>query len=222
MYAALYPEKVRNLVTSVSPIQFDTDQGLLHLWMKNLDVDGLIDAWGNIPGDFLNFGFLMLNPARLVIEKYKNFLDNIEDLLFVENFIRMEKWIFDSPDVPAETFRQYIKDCYQQNLLIQNRMRLDGKRIDLKRITMPVLNFYGRYDHLVPAEACSPLIENIGSHDAHNVCLDTGHIGIYVSSKAQQEFAPRITRWLMERDREEITAGRRRPLQKGKTPSPVV
>jgi hypothetical protein len=24
----------------------------------------------------------------------------------VENFVRMEKWIFDSPDVPAATFRQ--------------------------------------------------------------------------------------------------------------------
>ena len=25
---------------------------------------------------------------------------------FVENFIRMEKWIFDSPDVPGETLRR--------------------------------------------------------------------------------------------------------------------
>ncbi len=209
MYAALYPEKVRNLVTSVSPVQFDTNKGLLHLWMKHFDVDGLIDAYGNIPGDFLNFGFLMLNPARLVIEKYKNFLDNIEDGLFVENFLRMEKWIFDSPDVPAETFRQYVKDCYQQNLLIQNRMYLNEKKIDLRRITMPVLNFYGRYDHLVPPEACAPLIEKIGSKDGENVCIDTGHIGIYVSSKAQKEFAPRIVRWLRERDGMEKAKGRK-------------
>lgn len=223
MYAALHPEKVRNLVTSVSPIQFDTDKGLLHLWMKDMDIDGLIDAWGNIPGDFLNYGFLLLNPARLVIEKYRNFIDNIEDIPFVENFIRMEKWIFDSPDVPAETFRQYIKDCYQQNLLIQSRMRLDGKRVDLRQITMPVLNFYGRYDHLVPPEACAPLIDKVGSRDAENVCIDTGHIGIYVSSKAQKEFAPRITRWLKERDQtKKISAGRKRPSRKGKAPSPTV
>ena len=222
MYAALHPGKVRNLVTSVSPIQFDTDKGLLHLWMKDLDIDGLIDAWGNIPGDFLNFGFLLLNPARLVIEKYKNFIDNIENISFVENFVRMEKWIFDSPDVPAETFRQYVKDCYQQNLLIRNRMHLNGRRVDLRRITMPVLNFYGRYDHLVPPEACAPLIEKSGSRDAQNVCLDTGHIGIYVSSKAQKEFAPRITRWLMEREQgEKSTAGRMRPPRKRKAPPPA-
>ncbi len=221
MYTALHPGKVRNLVTSVSPIQFDTDKGLLHLWMKDIDIDGLIDAWGNIPGDFLNFGFLMLNPARLVLEKYKNFIDNIENISFVENFIRMEKWIFDSPDVPAETFRQYIKDCYQKNLLIQNRMCLNGRRVDLRRITMPVLNFFGRCDHLVPPEACAPLIEKIGSRDAENVCLDTGHIGIYVSSKVQKDFAPRIARWLTERDQGEMTGGRKRSPRKGKAPSPA-
>ncbi len=105
----------------------------------------------------------------------------------------MEKWIFDSPDVPAETFRQYDKDCYQENLLIQNRMKLNGKRIDLRRITMPVLNFYGRYDHLVPPEACAPLIEKIGSRDGENVCLDTGHSALRLL-RAQKEVAPRITR----------------------------
>jgi len=203
MYSALHPEKVRNLITSVTPIQFDTDKGLLHRWMKELDADALVDSMGNVSGDFLNMAFLMLNPSRLVIEKYKNFFDHIDDAPFLETFLRMEKWIFDSPDVPGETFRQYAKDCYQKNLLIQNKMELGGKKIDLKRITMPVLNFYGQEDHLVPPEASIPFIENIGTLDGENVAIPTGHIGIYVSSRAQQEFVPRIVRWLQERDPQE-------------------
>jgi len=118
----------------------------------------------------------------------------------VENFVRMEKWIFDSPDVPGETFRQFINDCYKKNLLIQSKLELGGKRVDLKRITMPVLNFYGMYDHLVPPAACEMLTRNVGSRDTEDINLDTGHIGIYVSSKCQREFAPKIARWLMERD----------------------
>jgi polyhydroxyalkanoate synthase len=112
----------------------------------------------------------------------------------------MEKWIFDSPDVPGETFRQFIKDGYQKNLLIQSKMEVGGRRVELKKITMPVLNFYGMFDHLVPPAACEMLIEKIGSTDKENVSLDTGHIGIYVSSKCQREFAPKIARWLKERD----------------------
>lgn len=200
MYSALHPEKVRNLVTTVCPTNFDTDQGLLHLWMKDVDADQMIDTYGNMPGDLMNFGFLLLNPARLMIDKYVGFLENMDNKAFVENFVRMEKWIFDSPDVPGETFRQFVKDCYQKNLLIQSKLMLGDKRVDLKKITMPVLNIYGQFDHLVPPEAANKLTSAIGSADKEDVCLDTGHIGIYVSSKTQREFTPKITTWLSQRD----------------------
>lgn len=200
IYAALHPEKVKNLITTVTPTHFDTDKGLLHIWMRSLDADGMVEAFGNMPGDLLNLGFLLLNPARLMIDKYVGFFENMDDKAFVENFIRMEKWIFDSPDVPGETFRQFIKDCYQKNLLIQSRMTVGGRVVNLKEITMPVLNIYGKFDHLVPPEACAPLTDHVGSHDTENMCLETGHIGIYVSSKCQREFAPKIAAWLKARD----------------------
>ena len=203
MYAALHPEKIKNLVTTVTPINFDTDQGLLHIWMKNINVDRIVDTYGNIPGDVMNFGFLLLNPARLMIDKYVGFIENMDKKNFVENFMRMEKWIFDSPDVPGETFRQFIKDCYQKNLLIHNKMEVGGQRVDLKKITMPLL-YYGKYDHLVPPAACELLTSKVGSKDTEDVCLDTGHIGIYVSSKCQKEFAPKIFRWLKAREKEKI------------------
>ena len=200
MYTALYPEKIRNLNTTVTPTNFETDEGLLHVWMRRLDADRMVETYGNIPGDLMNYGFLLLNPARLVIDKYRGLLESINDKNFVENFVRMEKWIFDSPDVPGETFRQFVQDCYRENLLIQNRMKLGSHRVDLKRITMPLLNIYARHDHLVPPESARYLIQAVGSTDVEEVCLDTGHIGVYVSSKTQKEFAPRIIRWLRERD----------------------
>jgi polyhydroxyalkanoate synthase len=200
MYASLFPEKIKNLITTVTPSSFDTTEGLLHVWMNEINVDSVTDGFGNIPGDVMNFGFLLLNPPRLMVDKYKNFLENLDDKSFVENFVRMEKWIFDSPDLPGETFRQFIKDCYQKNLFIQSRMEIGGKLIDLKKITMPLLNIYARFDHLVPPSACDQITRAVGSKDATDFCLETGHIGIYVSSKCQEEFAPTIARWLKERD----------------------
>ncbi len=205
MYSALHPDKIKNLVTTVTPSSFDTDKGLLHVWMRDLDVDGIIKTYGNIPGDLMNFGFLLLNPARLMIDKYVGFMENMDNKDFVENFVRMERWIFDSPDVPGETFRQFVEDGYKKNLLIQSKMYLGGKRVDLKKLTMPLLNFFGEYDHLVPPEACNQLTSAVGSKDAEDVRLETGHIGIYVSSKFQKMFAPKIVQWLKDRDSEEIT-----------------
>ncbi|MEN6622969.1 MAG: class III poly(R)-hydroxyalkanoic acid synthase subunit PhaC [Smithella sp.] len=214
MYSALHPDKIKNLITTVTPSSFDTDKGLLHVWMKNLDVDKLIKSFGNVPGDLMNLGFLLLNPARLMIDKYVGFMENMDNKDFVENFVRMEKWIFDSPDVPGETFRQLIKDCYKKNLLIQSKLYLDNKRVDLKKLTMPLLNFYGKFDHLVPPEAADQLTSAVGSRDVEDVCIETGHIGIYVSSKAQKQFAPKIIRWLRERDNKDITRSKKNAVLK--------
>lgn len=200
MYAALQPEKVKNLITTVTPINFDTDKGLVHIWLKGIDVDRLVDAFGNIPGNLLTIGYLLLNPARMLFDKYVGFLENMDNKEFVENFIRMEKWIFDCPAIPGETLRQLLKDLYHRNLLIQGRMELGGVRLDLQRLTMPVLNIFAQYDHLVPPEACQPLCQQLGSRDTEEICLATGHIGMYVGTQFQKELVPRIAGWLLERD----------------------
>ncbi len=200
MHAALHPKKIQNLVLTVTPTNFDHEAGLLNVWAKSLDPDKLVASYGNIPGDIMNLGFLLLNPARLMIDKYVGFLENIHNKDFLENFVRMERWIFDSPDLPGETFREFIKWMYLENRLIKNEVVLGGKKVDLKHITLPVRNIYGRYDHLVPPQSCDQFTGKIASRDKEDVCLDTGHIGIYVSSKAQREFAPKIIWWLTERD----------------------
>ena len=200
VYTALHPEKIKNLITTVTPTNFDTDASLLNIWARSLNPDELVDSYGNIPGDIMNLGFLLLNPARLMIDKYVGFLENVNNFDFVENFVRMERWIFDSPDLPAETFREFITNFYKKNLLIKNELEVGGKKVDLKKITMPVLNIYGKYDHLVPPAACDQFTGKIGSKDKEDLCLETGHIGIYVSSKTQKEFGPKIIRWLLERD----------------------
>lgn len=210
MYASLHPEMVKNLVTLVTPVNFDTDKGLLHIWSKSLDVDKIVDYFGIIPGDFLNAGFLLTDPFRLVIDKYVGLFSRIEceekdtacklrNEETVKNFLRMEKWIFDSPDQAGEAFRQFMKDCYQKNLLIKNEMKIDGKRIDLKKINMPVLNVMAETDHLVPNEASLPLTDIVGSKDTETLVFPTGHIGIFVGSKSQKEVVPRIAEWLKPR-----------------------
>ena len=219
IYSALHPDKIKNLVTTVTPTNFDTRKGLLHVWMEHIDVDRVVDTFGNLPADMMNLGFLLLNPARLMIDKYVGFLENYDNKQFVENFVRMDKWIFDSPDLPGEVFRQFVRDCYQGNKLLQNKMEVGGERVDLGKLTMPLLNIYGKYDHLVPPEACEKLIDHVGSTDKENICLDTGHIGIYVSSKFQEAFAPKIAQWLKQRDR--IPARKVSPKKRADSRSPV-
>jgi polyhydroxyalkanoate synthase len=217
MYSSLHPEKIKNLVTVVTPVDFDNDKGLLHIWAKSLDVDKIVDYYGTVPGDFLNMGFLIINPFKLMIDKYVDLIERIEykpgetkeecrlrNEEMIKNFLRMEKWIFDSPNQAGEAYRQFIKDCYQKNLLIKNKMEIDGKRIDLKKISMPLLNVMAEYDHQVPNEASKPLADAVSSSDKKTVVFPTGHIGIFVGSKSQKEVCPTIVEWLRPRSQVDV------------------
>jgi len=230
MYAALHPEKIKNLITLVTPVHFDTDKGLLHIWAKNLDVDKIVDYYGTVPGDLLNVGFLITDPFRLMIDKYVNLFERMEcesgetekecrlrNEETIKNFLRMEKWIFDSPDQAGETYRQFMKDCYQKNLLIKNKMEIDGEKINLKRITMPLLNIMAEFDHLVPNDASKPLADAVSSEEKETLIFPTGHIGIFVGSKSQKEVCPRIAEWLKPRSLLDRT-GEKKPKAKRKSP----
>jgi polyhydroxyalkanoate synthase len=204
-YTALHPEKVRNLVTMVAPVDFQVPEGLLNTWSgctygpESMNIDNMVDALGNIPGDFMNFGFLMLKPFQLNVEKYIGLTDILDDEAKLINFLRMEKWIFDSPDQAGETFRQFLKDFYQGNKLIRGEIEIGGQRVDLKAIRMPVLNIYAEEDHLVPPASSLALEKYVGTKDYTVLSYPVGHIGMYVSGKVQKELPPAIAGWLKER-----------------------
>ncbi len=205
-YAALYPEKVKNLVTMVTPVDFHVKDGLLNVWAgcphgaDKLDVDLLVDAFGNIPGEFMNFGFLILRPGQLGIRKYLELIDILDDEDKMRNFLRMEKWIFDSPDQAGEAFRQFIKDFYQGNKLIAGELTIGGRRVDLAELTMPILNVYAEYDHLVPPASSVALGRYLLSADYTLRSYPVGHIGMYVSAKVQHDLPPMLAKWLQDRE----------------------
>jgi polyhydroxyalkanoate synthase subunit PhaC len=199
-YAALQPERVRNLVTMVTPVDFRTPENLLTKWTEHLDLSQLASATGNVPGEMLNALFLSLMPFRLTSQKYVDLMDHIDDGQALENFLRMEKWIFDSPDQPGEMFRQFMQWFVKENRLVEGSLEIDGQAVDLKRIKMPVLNIFASQDHLVPPSASKPLKQMVGTRDYTAHEFRGGHIGIYVSGSAQREIPQRIASWLKERD----------------------
>jgi polyhydroxyalkanoate synthase len=196
-YSALHPNKVQNLVTMVTPVDFKTPDNLLSHWAQKIDVDLLVDTLGNVPGEFLNWLFLSLKPLRLTGQKYLEMVDSLDNKEATKNFLRMEKWIFDSPDQAGEAFRQFAKDFFQKNALFTQKLTIGDKKIDLKNITMPVLNIYATQDHIVPPDSSKALKQLIpSSTDYTELSFHGGHIGIYVSGKAQREIPSTIGKWL--------------------------
>jgi polyhydroxyalkanoate synthase len=95
--------------------------------------------------------------------------------------------------------RQWFKDLYQANKLVRGEFELGGRKVDLSRIAMPVLNVYADGDVIIPPSCSRGLQGVFGSRDYSELAVPGGHIGTFVGGKAQKLLAPSIARWLGER-----------------------
>lgn len=200
IYTALYPEDVHSLILMTAGIDFKVD-GMLNIWgdKPHFDVDKFVDAYGNVPPEFLQTGFLFMKPVQNLVSKYLSFYENIDNDGFINNFLAMEKWLNDNIPVPGEVFREFIKYLYQENLLVKNKLKVGNKTVNLKNITCPVLNLIAQNDHLVPPESSKVFEDLISSTDKKTIVFPTGHIGLSVSSKSLKVLWPEVADWLIER-----------------------
>ena len=198
-YAALHPENVKNLIATAPVIDGWKDTTVVSNIAKHVDVDKMVETIGNMPPEFMYYCFSVLKPFEQGIEKYVNFFKNIENENFVDNFMRVEKWLADTPPIPGELFRQWIRDIYQQNLLVQDKMYVAGKQVSLKNIKMPIFTQVAVGDHLVSPECSMPLHYAVGSEDKSLRIYPTGHVGMIASSLSQKKVLPELGQWLQER-----------------------
>jgi polyhydroxyalkanoate synthase len=195
-YSALHSQRIRRLITLTTPVDFRTEDNLLSRWVRGLDTQ-LLAACGNVPGEVLNALFLSLSPLRLAQEKYVRLLTGQLQQRELEDFVRMERWIFDSPPQASAALAQFVRWFYQENAFVNRSLRLGGRTVDLRRVRAPLLNLYARHDHIVPASACAPLGRYVGSRNYRGHEVATGHIGMYVSRAARTEIPAQIVEWLI-------------------------
>ena len=198
-YTSLHPEKIKNFVATAPVIDGWRDTTVVSNLVKHIDVDKMVDQIGNMPPEFMYYCFSILKPFEQGIDKYVKFFRNIDNENYVDNFLRIEKWLGDTPPIPGELFRQWIKDIYQENLLIQNKMYVGGKHISLKKIKMPMFTQVAVGDHLVSPECSMPLHYAVGSEDKTLKVYPTGHVGMIASSLSQKKVLPELGQWLNER-----------------------
>jgi polyhydroxyalkanoate synthase len=201
LFAAQHPSVVKSLTLLAAPIDFGGRESLLNLWTQraHFDVDAFVNAHGNCPAWFLQSCFQNMKPIQNLVQKNLSLFANLEDLRFVSNYFAMELWINDNIPVAGEAFRQFVKYLYQGDRLVRGEFRLGRERVDLAKITCPLLLLMARNDHLVPPCSTEGIRPHVGSQDVESIVIEAGHVGLVVGGKAQRSLWPTATRWLADR-----------------------
>ncbi|MGE0492027.1 MAG: alpha/beta fold hydrolase [Vulcanimicrobiota bacterium] len=194
IYTSRHPRRVKTLTLLGTPLRFRSEK-LLYRWSSdpNMCKPGpLVEAWAVAPPwSFDGYTLLTLDRKPEVLKSLYDQIDNEE---FVESYKAMERWVKDNIPMAASLYREFLEACFLNDELLEGKMDIGGKTVDLSTIKCPVLIINGSTDHLVPPETTGSR-EGVFA-DQTVIEFPTGHIGLSVSSKSHRSLWPQVTEWM--------------------------
>lgn len=205
IYAALRPEDgLKNLLLLTAPLDFsDRSQVTFSRWTdkRYFDVEKILAAFGNMPGEMIDYGAKALKPIDNYITNYCKLWDNLDNPRAVEAWHAMNTWVTDNIPMAGAAYRQLIVELYRNNALIQNQLQVRGELVDLSKIQANLLTVIASGDHITPPCQSEAITGKVSSKDKETYHIPGGHIGIMAGSSAHRTTWPHIEQWLSARSR---------------------
>jgi polyhydroxyalkanoate synthase len=203
IYSALRPDDgLRNLLLLTAPLDFSHRQELTFAhWTeeKYFDVEKVIAAFGNVPGEMIDYGAKALKPVENYITNYCRLWDNLDNPRAVESWHAMNTWVRDLLPMAGGAYRQLIVDLYRNDRLMKGELMIRGQLVDLKRLRANLLTVIAEADHITPPCQSEPIVSKVSSKDTEVYRVPGGHIGIMAGSSAHKQTWPHIETWLAAR-----------------------
>ncbi|HEY1942032.1 MAG TPA: class I poly(R)-hydroxyalkanoic acid synthase [Roseiarcus sp.] len=126
---------------------------------------------GYLEGSQMATAFNMLRPEELIWSYFvNNYLKGKEPMPF-----DLLVWNADSTRMPAANHKFYLRHCYLQNDLTRGEMTIEGRKLDLGKVTIPVYDLATREDHIAPAKSVFAGAKSFGG-PVRYVLAGSGHI----------------------------------------------
>ena len=199
LLAAGHPElPIRNLVALTCPCDYREMGFMSRMFMPGrLDPDDVIDDTGLVPAAVMDEGFQSLKPTDRVVQQV-TLWENLWNDRWLEGYLAINRWARDQVAFPGATFRQTVDLLIRRNGLLEGVVPLGRRDVRLADIACPFLNVYCEQDTIVRAASSKPLVGLVGSDDATELVLQSGHIGL-VAGRQAKEAQPRIAEWIRAR-----------------------
>ncbi len=138
---------------------------------------------GYLDGTKMATAFNMLRSGELIWPYVvNNYMRGKEPLPF-----DLLYWNADSTRMAAANHSFYLRNCYLENNLSQDRMELAGRTVSLSDITVPIYNLATREDHIAPARSVFMGSQFFGG-DVEFVMAGSGHIAGVVNPPAANKY----------------------------------
>jgi polyhydroxyalkanoate synthase subunit PhaC len=96
-------------------------------------------------------------------------------------------WNSDATRMPEKLHLSYLRQCYRDNALALGKMMLDGVRLDLSKVTLPVYLQSAKEDHIAPAKSVFKGAHLFGG-PVRFIIAGSGHIAGVINPPAARKY----------------------------------
>ena len=146
---------------------------------------------GGAPKPLVRWAFQFSSVDKLVTRPLA-VATNLDDAEFLAQLEAVDRFTDNMTAYPGRTFGQLYHRFFRGNLLSSGRLDLDGRTIDLGRLTQPVLVLAGESDGIAPVPSVRALVPLLsGAADVRFETVPGGHLGMLTGRAA------RSTTWVL-------------------------
>jgi polyhydroxyalkanoate synthase len=203
VFACLYPEHTRAVVLLETPLHFGADAGnFAPLVAAAPDSRPIEEAFGNVPGSFLNAVSATAAPHVFQWERFVDLSFSMANPKALNNHMRVERWTHDEFSLPGKLFTEIVELLYRNDQLMTGKLRVDERQIGPSDLKAPLLNVIDPRSTIIPPQSILPFHEAAASSSKIvleyegdvGVCIQ--HVGILVGANAHASVWPAIFDWL--------------------------
>ncbi len=183
--AAKGDDRIESVTFFATQVDF-SEAGDLQIFIDEARLTALDESMaktGFLEGVKMANAFNMLRPNELIWNYVvNNYMKGVEpaafDLLY---------WNSDSTRIPRANHSFYMRSCYLENRLARGEMEIDGVRLNLRQVTIPIYEIATREDHIAPARSVFRGAKFFGG-DVTYVLGGSGHIAGIINPPSKEKY----------------------------------
>lgn len=198
MYASIAKEPIKNLILSVTPIDFSGSQAF-DQWQEALkddtaNFDDALDTFKTIPASGVKDGIRLIT-SPVYFSPYLSLLNQADNEKYVQNWRRFNAWTNGHVPLSGAAAKQLTEDLIINNRLAKGNLKINGEKARISNIDASVLVIASENDRLVPQELISPIMKLLKCKDKTYNLLRSGH----ATNRYEGQLPLYLKEWLPER-----------------------
>jgi polyhydroxyalkanoate synthase len=203
IHSGLHAEALRATILLEAPLHFHPASCCFNRLIESAPpAQEIADAFGQVPGAFLNLVSAMAEPQAFQLERWIDRCLSMTNPQALATHMRVERWTHDEFPLPGRLFTDIVESLYRRDALMQGELVINGRTVGPHDLSAPLVSVVDPRSKVIPPAAVVPF--HLAASSARKLLLhydgDIGvnlqHVGVLVGQSAHARIWPAIFAWL--------------------------